>query len=92
MPSRAIMNNLQVCEIPAELKKLNDLEKHLIALRLPFMKIINLVSGKISHKFAQKGTKGPLHIVPSDVEDTIMSLPRPVDKSMMIRLQLKRRL
>ncbi|CAF1233541.1 unnamed protein product [Rotaria magnacalcarata] len=92
MPSRAIMNNLQVCEIPAELKKLYNLEKHLIALRLPFMKIVNLVSGKISHKFAQKGTKSPLHIVPSDVEDTIMSLPRPVDKSMMIRLQLKRRL
>ncbi|CAF3475451.1 unnamed protein product [Rotaria socialis] len=92
IPSRAVINNLQVCEIPAELKKLNDLEKHLIALRLPFMKIVNLVSGKISHKFAQKGTKGPLHIVPSDVEDTVMSLPRPIDKSMMIRLQLKRRL
>ncbi|CAF2011244.1 unnamed protein product [Rotaria magnacalcarata] len=91
MPSRGIMNNLQVSETPAELKKFNDLEKHLIALRLPFMKIVNLVSRKVSHKFAQKGTKGPLHIVPSDVEDTIMSLPRSVDKSMMIRLQLQRR-
>ena len=92
MPSRAIINNLSVCEIPNELKKLNDLEKHLIALRLPFMKILNLSSGKISNRFGQKGTKGPLHCVPADVKDTVTSLPRPVDKSMMVRLQLKRRL
>ena len=92
MPSRAIINNLAVCEIPNELKKLNNLEKHLIALRLPFMKIVNLSSGKISNRFGQKGTKGPLHCVPADVQDTVTSLPRPVDKSMMVRLQLKRRL
>jgi hypothetical protein len=92
MPSRAMVNNLEVSEIPYELKNLNNLEKHLIALRLPFMKIVNLSSGKISNKFAQKGTKGPLHCVPSDVQDTVTILPRPVDKSMMVRLQLKRRL
>jgi hypothetical protein len=50
MPSRAIVNKLEVSEIPSELKKLNNLEKHLIALRLPFMKIVNLSSGKISNK------------------------------------------
>lgn len=92
MPCRAVVNDLEVCDIPPELKKLNNLEKHLIALRLPFMKIVNLCSGKISNRFAQKGTKGPLHCVPSDVQDTVTSLPRPVDKSMMVRLQLKRRL
>ncbi|CAF3680078.1 unnamed protein product, partial [Adineta steineri] len=42
MPSRAIVNKLEVSDVPSELKKLNDLEKHLIALRLPFMKIVNL--------------------------------------------------
>ncbi|CAF3193773.1 unnamed protein product [Rotaria sp. Silwood2] len=41
MSSRAILNKLKVCEVPPELKKLNNLEKHLIALRLPFMKIVN---------------------------------------------------
>lgn len=92
MPSRAVCNKLEVSDIPNELKKLNQLEKHLIALRLPFMKIVNLVSGKMAHNFTQKGTKGPLHCVPSDVEETVTSLPRPIDKSMMIRLQLKRRL
>jgi hypothetical protein len=92
LPSRAVANKLAVGEIPSELKNLNNLEKHLIALRLPFMKIVNLSSGKINNKYAQKGTKGPLHCVPSDVEDTATILPRPVDKSMMIRLQLKRRL
>ncbi len=50
MPSRAMVNKLQVSEIPYELKNLNNLEKHLIALRLPFMKIVNLSSGKISNK------------------------------------------
>ncbi|CAF1562299.1 unnamed protein product, partial [Rotaria sordida] len=68
------------------------LEKHLIALRLPFMKVTNLTSGKLSSRLAQKGTKGSLHCVPSDVQDTVTILPRPVDKSMMVRLQLKRRL
>ncbi|CAF4491297.1 unnamed protein product [Rotaria sp. Silwood2] len=92
IPSRAIVNKLEVSEIPSELKRLNNLEKHLIALRLPFMKIVNLTSGKLSSRFAQKGTKGPLHCVPSDVQDTVTILPRPVDKSMMVRLQLKRRL
>ncbi|CAF4889771.1 unnamed protein product, partial [Rotaria sp. Silwood1] len=92
MPSRAVVNKLKVCEVPSELKKLNNLEKHLIALRLPFMKIVNLTSGKLSSRLSQKGTKGPLHCVPSDVEDTVTTLPRPVDKSMMVRLQLKRRL
>ncbi|CAF4691714.1 unnamed protein product, partial [Rotaria sp. Silwood2] len=92
MPSRAVVNKLKVCDVPSELKKLNNLEKHLIALRLPFMKIVNLTSGKLSSRLAQKGTKGPLHCVPSDVEDTVTALPRPVDKSMMVRLQLKRRL
>ncbi|CAF5157042.1 unnamed protein product, partial [Rotaria magnacalcarata] len=92
LPSRALLNKLEVYEIPAELKKLNNLEKHLIALRLPFMKIVNLTSGKLSSRLSQKGTKGPLHCVPSDVQDTVTILPRPVDKSMMVRLQLKRRL
>ncbi|CAF4776216.1 unnamed protein product [Rotaria sp. Silwood2] len=92
MPSRSVMNKLNVCDVPSELKRLNNPEKHLIALRLPFMKIVNLTSGKLSSRFSQKGTKGPLHCVPSDVEDTVTTLPRPVDKSMMVRLQLKRRL
>ncbi|CAF1508815.1 unnamed protein product [Rotaria magnacalcarata] len=50
LPSRALLNKLEICEIPAELKKLNNLEKHLIALRLPFMKIVNLTSGKLSSR------------------------------------------
>ncbi|CAF3761193.1 unnamed protein product, partial [Rotaria sordida] len=92
MASRAVVNKLKLCDVPCELQKLNNLEKHLIALRLPFMKIVNLTSGKLSSRLSQKGTKGPLHCVPSDVKDTVTTLPRPVDKSMMVRLQLKRRL
>lgn len=40
------MNKSLVIDIPDELRKLNNLEKHLVALRLPFMKIINLTPGK----------------------------------------------
>ncbi|CAF4540042.1 unnamed protein product, partial [Rotaria sp. Silwood2] len=75
IPSRSVVNKLKVCDVPTELKELNNLEKHLIALRLPFMKIVNLTSGKLSSRFAQKGTKGPLHCVPSDVQDTVTILP-----------------
>ena len=92
LPSRAVVNKLEAKEIPRELKKLNNLEKHLIALRLPFLKVVNLSSGKTSGRYAQKGTKGPLHCVPSNVIETITTLPRPIDKSLMVRLQLKRRL
>ena len=83
---------MKVSDVPSELKKLNDLEKCLIALRLPFMKIIKLMTEKLCHKFSQKGTKVPLHCVPSDVQETVSKLPRPIDKSSMIRLQLKRKL
>ncbi|CAF4393380.1 unnamed protein product [Rotaria socialis] len=71
LPSRVLLSKLEVSEIPSELKRLNNLEKHLVALRLPFMKIVNLTSGKIPSRLSQK---------------------KPVNKSMMVRLQLKRRL
>ncbi len=43
------------------------------------MKIVNLTSGKFSNRFSQKGSVGPLHCVPSDVQDTVTTLPRPID-------------
>jgi hypothetical protein len=35
LPSQAIVSKFQSSDIPSELKNLNNLEKHLIALRLP---------------------------------------------------------
>ncbi|CAF3314536.1 unnamed protein product [Rotaria socialis] len=54
LPSRVLLSKLEVSEIPSELKRLNNLEKHLVALRLPFMKIVNLTSGKIPSRLSQK--------------------------------------
>lgn len=39
-------NNLQLDEIPIELSTLNALEPRLISLRVPFMKMVALPSGK----------------------------------------------
>ena len=46
MPVQAKANGLQLCEIPPELSDLNTLELRLICLRVPFMKMIALPTGK----------------------------------------------
>ncbi|CAF1463104.1 unnamed protein product [Rotaria sordida] len=87
IPARSVIaNNLVGGHLPDEIQVLNDLERHLIALRLPFMKMISLPKG------GQKGCKGPVICVPSEVQDTANILPRHPSKSAFIRLKLKRRL
>ncbi|CAF3370960.1 unnamed protein product [Rotaria sp. Silwood1] len=87
IPPRSVVANNMVGEhIPDDIRILNDLERHLIALRLPFMKMISLPKG------GQKGCKGPVICVPSEVQDTANILPRHPSKSAFIRLKLKRRL
>ena len=87
IPTRSVLlNNLMGGKLPDEIRNLNDLERHLIAIRLPFMKMISLPKG------GQKGCKGPVVCVPSEVQDTVNSLPRPPNKSAFIRLKLKRNL
>ncbi len=46
MPTQAIANGLKLPSIPPELSGLNSLEVRLISLRLPFMKMVALPSGK----------------------------------------------
>ncbi|CAF4857137.1 unnamed protein product [Rotaria sp. Silwood1] len=81
-----------ICKLCLDKIKKRQIPTRAIVNKLPFMKIVNLTSGKLSTRLAQKGTKGSLHCVPSDVQVTVTALSRPVDKSMMVRLQLKRRL
>lgn len=45
IPPDAYANGLQLPTVPDELKCLNKLEKHLISLRIPFMKIVQLPKG-----------------------------------------------
>ena len=42
LPSESTMNSLELEDIPEELKILNNLEQHLVALHIPFMKVVAL--------------------------------------------------
>ena len=64
MPLQAKGNGLKLPQIQPELSDLNALELRLICLRLPFMKMVALPSGK------QRSIHGPAVNVPSKV-DTI---------------------
>lgn len=86
MPVDAYSNGLQLPKIPDELNSLNKLEKQLISLRIPFMKIVHLPKGN------QRGIIGPCVSVPTDIQKTTNVLPRCDDESQLIRCKLKRKL
>ncbi|XP_076115891.1 uncharacterized protein LOC143083531 [Mytilus galloprovincialis] len=85
-PPESFCNNLQLEAVPDELCNLNKLESHLIALNIPFQKIMNLPKGN------QAGIIGPVVLVPSDVKVVTNTLPRPVDDHLLVKVKLKRKL
>ncbi|XP_076738999.1 uncharacterized protein LOC112432426 isoform X3 [Maylandia zebra] len=86
MPRLAAVNGLELQDIPAELCDLNILERHLIAKCIPFAKIIPLPKGR------QRLIRGNVVCVPSEVQQTVDSLPRIRSQSQIMRVKLKRRL
>uniref|UniRef100_A0A669CTC8 ATP-dependent DNA helicase n=1 Tax=Oreochromis niloticus TaxID=8128 RepID=A0A669CTC8_ORENI len=86
MPRLAAVNGLELQDIPAELCELNILERHLIAKCIPFAKIIPLPKGR------QRLIRGNVVCVPSEVQQTVDSLPRLRSQSQIMRIKLKRRL
>nr|XP_021330385.1 uncharacterized protein LOC101882679 [Danio rerio] len=84
MPSIAAVNKLELPPIPAELAELNVLERQLIAKILPFAKIVALPKGQ------QRAVHGAVVCVPSEVENTVNSLPRPRSESQLLQVKLKR--
>ncbi|XP_006815908.1 uncharacterized protein LOC102803256, partial [Saccoglossus kowalevskii] len=86
MPAEAVVNNLDLKTIPNELKCLNDLEEHLVALHIPFLKMLALPRG------GQKGVHGPVVCVPSSVVEATSFLPRIESEDQTIRVKLKRKL
>ena len=86
MPVQAKANGLQLCSIPPELSNLNALELRLISLRVPFMKMVALPSGK------QRYIHGPAVNVPSNLDSICTMLPRLPTESELIALKLKRKL
>ena len=85
IPPESAMNSLALEEIPEELNILNSLEQHLIALHIPFMKVVSLPKG------GQKAVHGPVVCVPSNINKTTC-LPRGKEQDLILRVKLKRKL
>ena len=85
MPLQAKANGLQLCQVPPELSNLNALELRLICLRVPFMKMVALPTGK------QRSIHGPAVNVPSKVDTICEVLPRLPSQTEMVPLKLKRK-
>ncbi|XP_062614203.1 uncharacterized protein LOC134275940 [Saccostrea cucullata] len=85
LPAEAAFNKMALEDIPKELKELNSLEKHLIAIHIPFMKVMALPHG------GQKNIHGPVVCVPSDLKK-VTSLPMKPGEDLLLRVKLKRKL
>ncbi len=81
MPTQAVANGLSLNRIPHELSCLNPLEVRLISLRLPFMKMVALPSGK------QRCIHGPAVNVPSKLDNVCTILPRLPSQSELVALK-----
>ena len=86
MPVQSIANNLTLSSIPPELACLNRLETRLLCLRVAFMKMVALPSGK------QRCIHGPAVNVPAKLDSVVTTLPRLTDQSQLIPLKFKRKL
>ncbi len=80
LPVQAKANGMELDNEPDELKCLNALEQRLMSLRVPFMKMVALPTGK------QKCIHGPAVNVPSKVD------PRLPSECELVPLKLKRKL
>ena len=78
-------NGFQLDPIPPEFDGLNELEICLISLRIPFMKLVGLPSGK------QQSIHGPAVNVPSKFNSVCEVLPLLPSQTELIPLKLKRR-
>ncbi|TKS65838.1 ATP-dependent DNA helicase PIF7 [Collichthys lucidus] len=86
VPAESVKNNLALDPIPPELACLNKLEQHLIALHIPFMKMLALPKG------GQNGVHGPVTCVPSNIVETTNLLPRTSMEGSLLPVKLKRKL
>ena len=86
LPVQAKANGMELDPEPPELSCLNALEKRLISLHVPFMKMIALPSGK------QRCIKGPAVNVPSKVDRVCTMLHRLPSECELVPLKLKRKL
>ncbi|XP_044221305.1 uncharacterized protein LOC122991901 isoform X4 [Thunnus albacares] len=86
IPAECWVNTLMLDPIPPELACLNSLEQHLIALHIPFMKMLALPKG------GQNGVHGPVTCVPANIVQTTNVLPRCSMEGSLLQVKLKRKL
>ena len=86
LPVQAKANGMELDSEPTEMSCLNALEQRLISLRVPFMKMVALPSGK------QRCIHGPAVNVPSNVDRVCTMLPRLPSECELVPLKLKRKL
>lgn len=86
VPAQSTINNLELQPIPLQLACLNTLEQHLIALHIPFMKLLALPKG------GQNGVHGPVTCVPANLTETTSLLPESNMEGSLLPVKLKRKL
>lgn len=86
IPPECATNKLKVHPVPKELSCLNSLEQHLIALHIPFMKMLALPKG------GQNGVHGPVTCVPANIVQTSNLLPLSSMEGSLLPVKLKRKL
>ena len=86
IPSQSVGNGLKLDDIPEELYDICPLEERLISKRLPFMQIVNLPRG------GQRGIKGCVVNVPSNLSTVTNILPRIPSNCGLVPIKLKRKL
>ena len=86
MPVQCHANNLQLKEVPAQLKILNRIERHLTSPAINFAKLINLPRN------TQLGIHGPVVSILSDMTKIAAALPRNLADGSLCKIKLKRKL
>ena len=86
IPCQAVCNEMELEEIPPELKCLKKLESILISKRISFQKVVVMPKGR------QRKVQGVIVNVPIACDTVCQNLPRPSECSGVILLKLKRKL
>ena len=86
LPPECYVNGLQLADMPKDLAKLNTLERHLISLRIPFMKLFRMPKSSMDKVI------GPVTRIPSDIQKSVNILPRSLHDADIVTVSLKRKL
>ena len=84
MPAQAVANGLSLPDVPNELSNLTEIERRLISLHIPFMKILALHRAGSHFKI-----NGPCVNVPTTLSRVCELLPRLPDEAQLIPMKLK---